>query len=207
MFVNVKIELSKKIMKFILKKRYFKLCVCLKLVIVFSLASFGIKLFYSNKNIPKVSHAENEIRSKSHVSYVHYLNTYDVRTVQNFKYFFHFAYEPCHEEIDFTITINTVDKMLLSGKKDIFDEILIKNALNNDLRLLTDIKSCSNQKNPRRNTYVIVRENKPGGDLCAHVDFFKSAFWVKNKLKYKYYFFINSSARGPFLPNYWLKKW
>ena len=175
-----------------LKKNVSQICVCIVLSILVILC---FKRIFS-KNL-----------SKSHVSYVHYLNTYDVRTVQNFKYFFHFAYEPCHEEIDFTITINTVDKMLLSGKKDIFDEILIKNALNNDLRLLTDIKSCSNQKNPRRNTYVIVRENKPGGDLCAHVDFFKSAFWVKNKLKYKYYFFINSSARGPFLPNYWLKKW
>ena len=62
-------------------------------------------------------------------------------------------------------------------------------------------------QNPNRNTYLIVRQNKDGGDLCAHAEFVKSDFWLKNKNSYLYYFFINSSCRGPFLPNYWVRKW
>ena len=149
------------------------------------------------------------VSNKIHISFIHYLNTGDQRTIQNFKYFFHFAYEPCHEEADFTIILN-VNKVTfesLTTDSTIFDNSLFLNAFGEDKNLLDKFKSCSNSGYPLRNTYFVVRENKAGGDLCANVEFFKSDFWTKNKPNYKYFFFINSSARGPFLPNYWLKKW
>jgi len=52
-----------------------------------------------------------------------------------------------------------------------------------------------------------VRKNIYGGDLCAHAELVKSDFWQTKRNNYLYYFFINSSARGPFVPNYWTSKW
>ena len=162
-----------------------------------------INYFFKHQS-SKCKPVENSNFIKIHMSYVHYLNTKDERTIQNFKFFFHFAYEPCHSEVDYTITLN-VDNFEQS-KPFLYVIDFLKSTIN-DITITNQFKSCSNISNPKRNTYLIVRENKPGGDLCAHADLFKSDFWLKNKLNYKYYFFINSAARGPFLPNYWLKKW
>ena len=138
---------------------------------------------------------------KIHVSYVHYLDTLDNITIENFKFFLHFAYEPCNPDVDFTIILN-VNNL----NQPIFERDLLRNAFGNSTRLINEFKSCQDN-NPNRNTFLIVRQNKDGGDLCAHAELVKSDFWLKNKNRYLYYFFINSSARGPFLPNYWRRKW
>jgi predicted RND superfamily exporter protein len=140
--------------------------------------------------------------SKIHISYVHYLDTVDNITIENFKYFLHFAYEPCNADVDFTIILN-VNNL----NQPIFERDLLRNAFGNSTRLMNEFQSCQNSKNPKRNTFLIVRQNKDGGDLCAHAELVKSDFWLKNRDRYLYYFFINSSARGPFLPNYWRRKW
>ena len=139
---------------------------------------------------------------KIHVSYVHYLDTLDNITIENFKFFLHFAYEPCNADVDFTIILN-VNNL----NQPIFERDLTRKAFGNTTRLMNEFQSCQDSNNPNRNTYLIVRQNKDGGDLCANAELVKSDFWLKNKDRYLYYFFINSSARGPFLPNYWRKKW
>ena len=140
--------------------------------------------------------------SKIFISYVHYLDTEKWRTIENFRFFMHFAHEPCDPEVDFIIIINMDE----SYSMPIFEQKLFKDAFSDDKHLET-FKWCQNERNPHRNTYLILRQNKDGGDLCANVDFLKSDFWLKNKQAYSYYLFINSSARGPFLPNYWTRKW
>ena len=192
-----------------LKNRYLKQSYYVTLTAIFiTTFVFFLKTKTNFKNVDENKNSNTTV-SKIHISYVHYLNSKDERTVQNFKFFFHFAYEPCHADVDFTITLNIDTETLTNLSKDntIFGISSFLNAFPSDQTLLARFKSCSNINNPLRNTYLILRENIAGGDLCANVDFFKSDFWIKNKLSYKYYFFINSSARGPFLPNYWLKKW
>ena len=153
------------------------------------------KLFFMKQNVDSTP--------KLIISYVHYLNTHETRTVQNFRYFMHFAHEPCNPDVDFVITLN-VDSTSLNGS--IFETKVFMSAFS-EAAHLEKFKWCQDERNPRRNTYVIVRQNKAGGDLCANVDLVKSDFWHMNKAKYIYYFFINSSSRGPFLPNYWTRKW
>ena len=143
-------------------------------------------------------------KTVSHVSYVHYLDTKDTRTIDNFKFFIHFAYAPCHPEIDFTITLNT---NMGSSLKSLFQHMLFIDAFSNHAQLFHDFVACQSEDNPMRNTRVILRRNMRGGDLCAHADLVQSGKWREKKSKYAYYFFINSSVRGPFLPNYWLRKW
>jgi hypothetical protein len=57
-----------------------------------------------------------------------------------------------------------------------------------------------------KNTAIIIKNNK-GSDICANVQMFKTNHWKRIKNYFKYFFFINSSVRGPFLPNYWTKPW
>jgi hypothetical protein len=139
---------------------------------------------------------------KIHISYVHYLDTLDKITIENFKFFLHFAYDPCNADVDFTIILN-VNNL----NQPIFERDLLRNAFGNSTRLMNEFKSCQESQNPNRNTFIIVRQNKAGSDLCAYAEFVKSDFWLKNKDRYLYYFFINSTCRGPFLPNYWRRKW
>ena len=139
---------------------------------------------------------------KIHISYVHYLDTLDKITIENFKFFLHFAYEPCNADVDFTIILN-----VNNTNQPIFERDLFRKAFGNSARLMNEFQSCQDSNNPNRNTYLIVRQNKDGGDLCANAELVKSDFWLKNKDRYLYYFFINSSCRGPFLPNYWVRKW
>ena len=133
---------------------------------------------------------------------LHYLDTLDKITIENLKFFLHFAYDPRNTDVDFTIILN-VNKT----NQHILERDLLRNAFGNSARLIDEFKSCQDSKNPTRNTFLIVRQNKDGGDLCAHAELVKSDFWLKNRDRYDYFFFINSSARGPFLPSYWIRKW
>jgi hypothetical protein len=181
-------------------------------IIIYFLAKFFEQNFHKDEKIIKNNLFTNKLKLavkinpakdlKIHISYVHYLDTLDKITIENFKYFLHFAYEPCNADVDFTIILN-VNNL----NQSIFERDLFRNALGNSTRLMNEFQSCQNSKNPKRNTFLIVRQNKDGGDLCAHAELVKSDFWLKNRDRYDYYFFINSSARGPFLPNYWIRKW
>ena len=142
--------------------------------------------------------------AKIHIAYVHYLDTWSQNTAENFRFFMHFAHEPCHSDVDFTIILN-VNKP--STVDSILDSRIFRRAFS-DIDHLERFKSCQDASNPRRNTHVIVRGNTPGGDLCAFAQLFKQAdYWTLSKSTYEHFFFINSSARGPFVPNYWLRKW
>ena len=110
----------------------------------------------------------------------------------------------CHPEIDFTITLNTD---IVTSLESLFQHKLFLDAFSSRKQFLSDFLACQSEENSMRNTRVILRQIRPGGDLCAHADLVKSEFWRESKSKYAYYFFINSSVRGPFLPNYWLRKW
>jgi hypothetical protein len=147
-------------------------------------------------------------KAKIHIAYVHFLDTSEHSTVENFRFFMHFAHYPCNSEVDFTIILNMAPSSY-AQRSNIYNLDLFKKAFNSEEHL-EKFKSCEshNAANPMRNTYLILRENRDGGDLCAFADMIAhEKFWQKSKSIYKYFFFINSSARGPFLPNYWLRKW
>jgi hypothetical protein len=141
--------------------------------------------------------------AKIQISYAHYLDTNDEPTIENFKFFMNFAHEPCHPDVDFTLIFN-LDKTI--SIRSLFETKLFRDAFSGTKHLEKFI-ACQDERNSKRNTYVIVRKNKKGGDLCAFVDLIKSEFWIRYRSSYSFFFFINSSARGPFLPNYWNKKW
>ena len=143
--------------------------------------------------------------AKIHIAYVHFLNTPDVTTIENLKFFIHSAHDPCNSEVDYTIILN-LNSNFYKQISNVYDLDLFKNAFSGRDHL-EKFKSCESSENPLRNTYLVLRENKDGGDLCAFSDMIRNEFWLKTKAMYAYFFFINSSARGPFVPNYWLRKW
>ena len=143
--------------------------------------------------------------AKIHIAYVHYLNTREEPTIENFKFFMHFAHVPCNSEVDYTIILN-LNSDVYKQISNVYDLDLFKNAFSGRDHL-EKFKSCESNENPFRNTYLVLRENRDGGDLCAFSDMIRNEFWLKTKAMYTYFFFINSSARGPFVPNYWLRKW
>ena len=171
----------------------------------FAPVKLPIKCLFNNTEIVNITRSLKST-AKVHIVYLHYLNTNDEYTIENFKFFIHFAYEPCHSDVDFTIILN-LDKSYIAKTESIINQALFRDAFDKDGKILEEFKSCQNPSNPRRNTYLLLRENKPGGDLCAYSHFVKSKYWLDNKSSYSYYFFINSSARCPFMPNYYLKKW
>jgi len=166
---------------------------------------------FNKNNSQKSFHKFNIIKNpkstaKIHIAYVHYLNTRERPTIENFKFFMHFAHDPCHTDVDFTIILNLNTELYKQEGINIYDLDLFKNAFSSQAHL-NRFKSCESKENPLRNTYLILRENRDGGDLCAFSDMIRNDFWLESKSMYTYFFFINSSARGPFVPNYWLKKW
>ena len=197
-------------------------------LIIFVVAFCGISLFifgnsffnkckkYSSnstcvKNIKNQTfHKFNLVKNskstaKIHIAYVHYLNTREEPTIENFKFFMHFAHVPCNSEVDYTIILN-LNSDVYRQISNVYDLDLFKNAFSGRDHL-EKFKSCESNENPLRNTYLVLRENRDGGDLCAFSDMIRNEFWLKTKAMYTYFFFINSSARGPFVPNYWLRQW
>jgi hypothetical protein len=148
------------------------------------------------------------IKQPVHVTYVHFINTKDLITVDNFKFFMNFAYAPCNPDIFFTIILNQIDASSNVSSKLV--DILGANLVDKVQKCSIDAnfnESVSLTGTNPQNTKIIVRENKPGGDLCAFVELMKTAFWINNEKLYNIFFFINSSVRGPFLPSYYLKPW
>ena len=136
-------------------------------------------------------------KQKVHIGYTHYIYTADATTIDNFKFFMKHAYLPCDEQTHFTIIIN---------QNDISNDVFFSISFHLDVNLLNELKRCSSG-GPGSNTHVINRLNKEGSDLCAYVELLQSEYWKNIVGFFKYFMFFNSSVRGPFLPNYWLKTW
>jgi hypothetical protein len=123
---------------------------------------------------------------KIHVFYVHHMDSKSEAVIENFKFFMHFGVNSCNSRVDYRIILNTNNISTDFQAK-------IAEILNND-KLFSQINKCSNVK---------LIKNLNTRDLCVHAEQLKSEAWKRDKKKYKYFFFINSSTRGPFLPNYW----
>lgn len=129
----------------------------------------------------------NDQRKKSHTFYVHYLDSKDQNSVQNFLFFVQFAYSPCNPRMFFTFVLNTDREMM-----NVTEPLV--HLLGHDV--VFNMIKCES------NTQITARINKPGGDLCAHVEQMQSTKWMTTEeRKYDYYFFINSSVRGTVLMN------
>ena len=177
-----------------------------KLFLIFLFVYLLSKLLLNKNQKPQIEKNENdtfEVRDIRYddlyysgsnltifISYTHHLDTSDKLSIDNFKYFLHFAYVPCSDYVYFKINLN-LDSIELNVRAELLklvDEDLVFNLFN-----------C-------KNTAIILRENK-GSDICAIVKMFNSNHWKRVKSYFKYFFFINSSVRGPFLPNYWTRPW
>ena len=148
-------------------------------------------LFFLYELFQKYNLNSNKLQfSKIFVSYVHHLDSMSEDVIENFKFFLHFAVQPCDSRVDFRITLNTNNISADINAK-------VANILADD-ELMSQIYKCNNVK---------LIKNLNTRDLCVHAEQLKTEAWKKNKQKYKYFFFINSSTRGPFLPNYWTEPW
>ena len=127
---------------------------------------------------------------KIHVSYVHHIDTKNQALMENFKFFMFFGVQPCDSRVDYRIILNM---------NNISDDVNNKVAkVLADDELMSQIRNCSN---------VVIIKNKNTLDLCVQSEQLKTEYWKSVKHKYKYFFFINSTPRGPFLPNYWTEPW
>jgi hypothetical protein len=159
------------------------------------------------KNVSSSNETRSIRRKKRlvHVSYVHYLDTKDKQTVENFKFFIDFAYSPCDQQVFFTITLNQDD--VSKNPREYLRSLLGLNVYEKLSRCLITANNIALNSKIKQNTQIIIRKNRPGSDLCAQVEFLRSEFWLSNEKLFKYFFFINSSVRGPFLPTYYFKRW
>jgi hypothetical protein len=119
----------------------------------------------------------NKNPSKYHVIYIHYLNTNDAIIKENFNFFMHFAHEPCNTDVDFTIILN-VDSQIYNQLKEqkfmsIYDLDLFTEAFSTKAHL-DRFKLCESSYNSLKNTRLVIRENREGGDLCAYSDMMRN---------------------------------
>jgi len=138
------------------------------------------------------SRSNLENPSKYHVIYLHYLNTDDAVIRENFNFFMHFAHEPCHADVDFTIILNVASKTYQEQQfENIYDLDLFKKAFSSKAQM-DRFKSCeSNSDNSLRNTRLVIRENTEGGDLCAYSDLMRNEGWLQATVNITHFFFIN----------------
>lgn len=121
---------------------------------------------------------------KLHIMYAHYLDSGDGNSIENFKFFIHFAYEPCHPDISYTFIFNVNNPQ--------------ETNLIERLSGLVGKEAADKMNKCAQNTRLIVRQNKPGGDLCAFVEHLKTDEWKAMETRFSYFFFINSSVRGDY---------
>ena len=159
-----------------------------------------------NEKIYDISSIRRENFNLIHVTYVHYLSN-DKLTNENFKFFIDFAYNPCHERVFYTFLIS-VDSLGHFNLTEKLPKIIGERQFNKILKCSNCIKwDIKNDimKYFLYNTMIIIIEKTP--DLCALKNIFQTLFWKKIEKVFNFFFFINSTVRGPFLPNYWLKPW
>lgn len=162
-----------------------------KLFVTIALLLLIIFLLITNKNEKNLANQDDNF--KIFISYVHKIDTNDEISHENFRFFMNFGLLPCDDRVHYRIILNTLYVYF-----DLWEQV---GKILNDDDLIGKIKKCANIE-------FIKRLNVLGTDLCGHIEIFKNQTW-KNLLlnQYKYYFFINSSVRGPFLPNYWTEPW
>ena len=193
---------SKKIFLYLVFPTFF-------LLILYNFYIFNYLIVDENHN-PKL--INSDIVKKTHITYVHFFDTTENLTTENFKYFLNFAYIPCEKNLDFTIIINTIRiKRVLKLYNDDGDELdseldeFLKNLIE-DNEIYRKFIECSNSKSNKNSNTLILIDFHDGGDICSYSNHVNN-FLLKNKNKYSYFFYINSSARGPFLPSYWNQPW
>lgn len=156
-----------------------------------------------NKHI-ETTYVLSQNNSKiNHVFYIHYLDSKDKLSIENFIFFMNFAYMPCHPHVFYTFVFNR-DTIELDIMPDLLK--LIGPKLMNILKNCIAEDELIDRQFITKNTKIITRFNQ-GGDLCSLTEIMKTDFWINNEKLFHLYFFINSSARGPFLPNYWTRPW
>ena len=162
-----------------------------KLFVTIALLLLIIFLLITNKTEKNLVNQDDDF--KIFISYVHKIDTNDEISHENFRFFMNFGLLQCDDRVHYRIILNTLYVYF-----DLWEQV---GKILNDDDLIGKIKKCANIE-------FIKRLNVLGTDLCGHIEIFKNQTW-KNLLlnQYKYYFFINSSVRGPFLPNYWTEPW
>lgn len=182
------------------------------IVFILKLLIFNINIEQPSNTIIKYKYlVKHEINSDNleaknkpiHVIYAHYFDTNDKLSVENFIFFMNFAYLPCDPNVFFTIIFNRK-----SLSRNLMDDLAL--MIGDDL--VSKLKNCISfegvfETKFKYNTKIITRQNDRGGDLCTYIDYMKTDFWQNNENLFHFYFFINSSVRGPFLPNYWIRPW
>lgn len=170
-------------------------------VIIFALATLLVninrikksaRISKPNASQESADHQAIDTFQRIHLTYIHQVDTEIKELHGNFKFFLHFAYAPCDQRIDFYLTL-----IVNSDELDVYD--YIKNLVDDD-ELYNQLLTC-------RNTFFRKRLNSPGPDICSYAELLRSDEFKEVKNNYNYFFFINSSVRGPFLPNYWTEPW
>lgn len=175
--------------------------------------------------IPKTFNNSDDEEERLHVFYIHQWDGEDKLNKGNFAFFMNFAYIPCSSKVFFTILL-THDKLNISEnhanpnefhkrvkhylkKLDYtkkFGEILGTEKANKLMKCInTGDKVDGNFSSA--NTKIYLLKNQLGSDLCAYKNLLNSDYWKLNQHLFAYFFFINSSVRGPFLPLYYFKPW
>lgn len=187
-----------------LKRMLFLIITASLLTIFIYYYNIFCKVFLKGNNAQKneVKNATIRIQNVYHIAYNHYIDSAVQETTDNFIFFVKFAYEPCNPEMHYTFLLN-----LDNTNKDIYERLYQMLGMD----LVNKIKQCLMDNHASRinnkNTRIIVQKNWRDVEFCGYVKHFDSSYMKDHKSFYKYFFFINSSARGPFLPNYWLKPW
>lgn len=179
--------------------------ICIFAVICFIIGNIFIeKNDVITKKVISFKKEQGIDKRRIHVFYVHYLDTNDQKTEENFKFFMNFAYSPCNPAIFYSVILNRVDTR--ANIAQILNKLLGKQLMQTLIRCFVRSNETVT-KDFYHNTRLIVRKNKPGGDLCAFVELLNNSYWFQMEHLFSYFFLINSSVRGPFLPNYYLKGW
>jgi hypothetical protein len=144
--------------------------------------------------------------SKIHVTFMHDMDTNEQVTIDNLKYFLHFAYKPCNKEVDYTFIFNKKITNQFSSKN--YAVYGLTQELKEYLGKIIDLNliKCSDTDEIDEST-LFITDSYNGGDLCSYTYYIKTRWFVRKKFRYEFFFYINSTVRGPFLPIYWKKPW
>lgn len=165
----------------------------IKLFISLLVILFVVYSISNNRNEKKRSH---QLINKSHVTYIHYLDTDDRLIVENFIFFIKHAYAACSDEIYFTFVFL---QKIENQYRDQLIRILGKDAA-------YKLFECT--EGATKNTRMISRVIKNQPNACYYSGVLKNELNTEiAKRSFSYFFFIKSSALGPFLPSYWYSTW
>lgn len=116
------------------------------------------------------------------VMFCHYVSRQNDRALDNMWFFLRFGVKLNDTRVDYAFVFTSDDPVLEEQQR----QVLLPNQ----------VREASN--------VVQYFVSNHGSDLCGFAQAFERH---KILTKYKYFFFFNSSVRGPFLPNYWTDPW